>query len=103
MTSIEDIYDEQANARAKHGERYMGNITTIYQYDAMHSAMTAALLAALGIARHICDGPNPTRMAILAEEVCELAEDLARDECPNTSDELIQVAAMALAWLGVER
>lgn len=104
MTTIDDIYDEQERAKAKHGASYMGSLRSIYIYDILHNTMTACLKAALVFARLICDGEHPTRIAVLVEEVCELAEYLEDDGAPQeANDELVQVAAMALAWLGVER
>lgn len=78
----------------------MGNLAPD-EFDSTDQArMIARLREALENARFICDGPIPTRLGILIEEVCELADDVVDGE--EYRAELVQVAAMSLAWLGVD-
>lgn len=44
-------------------------------------------------------GPDSIRLAILTEEVGEVAKAILDGKPVETGDELIQVAAVAVAWL----
>lgn len=106
--ALAEVFAEMRRARELHGDGYMGNLSLIHRYDSAGPErnghqweMLRHLRAALAEARAICDSKSPTRLAVLVEEFCEFADEVPR--IPNRSrEELVQVAAMALAWLGVD-
>ena len=98
--ALADVLAEMRRAREVHGDGYMGNLELVHEQTTEQEELRYALHRAGRMARAICDGPEPTRLAVLVEEVCELADDI--DRVPFPRDELVQVAAMALAWLGVD-
>ncbi len=91
------VDEEQARAQQKHGKRYITNLPDAI-WDEPHETMCIALKVALHSARCICDGPNPTRIAVLVEEVCEVAECVFGGLTYDADPELLQVEAMANAW-----
>lgn len=97
---IAEVLAEMRRARDKHGAGWMGNLSLIQKDTDTQRTMRESLEEALFCARTICDSDEPTRIAVLVEEVCELA--LGVRCVPFPRDELVQVAAMALAWLGVD-
>lgn len=91
---------EMRSAAKKHGHAYMGNMPedpkknrTVVLKKASSTGKTA---------RFFCDtaGAQAGRFSVLMEEVGEVADAILVGQDPT--EELIQVAAMALAWLDVD-
>lgn len=90
---------EMRSAEKKHGADYMGNLPEGHSHA--RSQQTLAGASAVGrIARDDCDKGPASRFSVLMEEVGEVADAILAGEDPT--EELLQVAAMALAWLGVD-
>jgi len=94
------VFAEMRRARALHGDGYMGNLAQIAPTRPSARMRLLGLLSELETeARWQCQN-DPNRASVLAEEVAEALIDAIGGKDPRT--ELVQVAAMVLAWLGVE-
>ncbi|MHB1324016.1 MAG: hypothetical protein ACYCXZ_06700 [Coriobacteriia bacterium] len=94
---IEEVFAEMQRARELHGESYMGSLRRIHEDD---WTLNKAIEAGEAAKERLENSDSPARFDVLLEEVGELARDLANGY--EAHDELVQVAAMALAWLGAE-
>ena len=98
-TPMWEVFAEMRRAKVKHGPRYVTALPAFGRSGAMFHMLTK-LKGADRAARAVCDGDAPCQLAVLIEEVCEVADAFDRGLDPRS--ELVQVAAMALAMLGVE-
>ena len=91
---------EMRGAEKKHGHAYMGNMP---EDPKMNRTVVLKKASSAGAtARVFCDGSGHEagRFSVLMEEVGEVADAILAGQDPT--EELIQVAAMALAWLDVD-
>lgn len=100
LTALRATLLEMRSAEKKHGRNYMGNLPDDPKKNRLVVLKKASSVGAT--ARMFCDttGHEAGRFSVLMEEVGEVADALLSGEDPT--EELIQVAAMALAWLGVD-
>jgi hypothetical protein len=84
---------EQERARAKHAGNALATLPAIANG---HHAMLYHLHLAGQEARRLCDRGPASKLAVLVEEVAEVADDVLLGRDPD--DELVQVAAMAAEW-----
>jgi hypothetical protein len=95
---------EMRHAEKKHGDLYMGNLADVE--PRLYPALLRQVRNAGEAARLLCDSKTirgmrkVPKIAVLMEEVGEAADAILRGE--NPTEELLQVAAMALAWLDVD-
>lgn len=96
--SIESVYEEMRRAKKKHGESYMGAITK----DAPEVREVLEDAVALGREAkfYLEERGERSRFLVLLEEVGEVAEGILDGD--TYDHEIVQVAAMACAWLGIE-
>lgn len=93
---LADVFREQQRAKAKHGDKYVANLPVLRESE-MQQLMLNHVWAAGVCARLICDGENPTQVAVFIEEVAEALEGGVL-----RPDEMVQALAMGLGILGIE-
>lgn len=94
--ALSAVFAEIRRARDLHGEVFMGNLKRVHNDD---WTMDLVIEAGDKARKRLEDG-DLSKFDVLLEEVGELAMDLSNGH--EATEELIHVAAMALAWLGVE-
>lgn len=96
---LQEVLAEMNRARELHDENYMGNLRQVaYDYSwTLDKAVDAGEAARKRM--EDSEGP-PCKSDVLMEEVGELMADLKNGF--EAKHELIQVAAMCLAWLGID-
>lgn len=94
MGTLADVTAEMRYAAEKHQDRYMSAIVG----NEDHFGFLVSVFELGQRARYICEtDPTPGPMAVLVEELGEVADELIRGHDPRR--ELVQSAAMSLAWL----
>ena len=93
------VFDEMRRAKELHGEGYMGDLRQVV-YDSSWSLDKAIEAGEAARGRMEESSSPPAKSDVFLEEVGELMADLRGGFEPT--EELVQVAAMALAWLGVD-
>lgn len=98
LTPLFDVLCEMEAAERKHGANYMGSLTRDVPEDReiLEDLVATGREAKLDLE----ESGDLCRTNVFAEEVGELAEDLLAGK--DITAELVQVAAMALAWLDVD-
>lgn len=94
--ALHEVFDEMRRAHELHGDNYIGNL----RLDWNHISAGTLAGQAGKVAKAAQDDGYISRLDVLLEEVGELADDVLANRDYHV--ELVQVAAMALAWLGVE-
>lgn len=96
-STIAAVLTEIGNAQRKHGVNFIGSLTADLP---QHADMLEDLVATGRQAKFDMEEMGDVcRSNVLAEEVGEFAEALLAEDKEHARKELVQVAAMALAWL----
>lgn len=99
-----DVLAEIKGAREKHGRNFISELDDVVaSEDPMALRAEQLMCGYIGqagyIARTLCDNGHASRLAVLVEEVDEVRQALV--EATDPVPELVQVAAMAIAWAEV--